>query len=92
VALNIKNERVCRLARDAARLTGRSQVSVLEEALEAFLAAQEDTGIPAESEAQQRIRRSRALLATIHAELSETDRIAIRQAADQLYDETGLPA
>ena len=41
MALNIKNERVCRLAKQAAELTGRSQVSVLEEALEAYLAEAE---------------------------------------------------
>ena len=34
MALNIKNERVCRLAKEAAERTGRTQVSVLEEALE----------------------------------------------------------
>jgi hypothetical protein len=32
VSLNIKNERVCRLAKEAAALTGQSQVSVLEQA------------------------------------------------------------
>jgi antitoxin VapB len=37
VSLNIKNERVCRLAKEAAALTGQSQVSVLEQALEAFI-------------------------------------------------------
>ena len=38
MSLNIKNERVCRLAKQAAALTGQTQVSVLEQALEAFLA------------------------------------------------------
>ena len=38
MALNIKNERVCRLAKEAAERTGRSQVSVLEAALEDYLA------------------------------------------------------
>ena len=38
MALNIKNERVCKLAAEAARKMGRTQVSVLEEALAKFLA------------------------------------------------------
>ena len=38
MSLNIKNEHVHELAREAARRTGRSQTSVIEEALERFLA------------------------------------------------------
>jgi antitoxin VapB len=38
VSLNIKNERVHELAREAARRTGKSQTSVIEEALTKFLA------------------------------------------------------
>jgi len=38
MSLNIKNEHVHELARTAARLTGRSQTSVIEEALERLLA------------------------------------------------------
>jgi len=38
VSLNIKNEHVHDLAREAARLTGKSQTSVIEEALERLLA------------------------------------------------------
>ena len=38
MSLNIKNEHVHELAREAARRTGKSQTSVIEEALERFLA------------------------------------------------------
>ncbi len=38
MSLNIKNEHVHELAREAARRTGKSQTSVIEEALEKFLA------------------------------------------------------
>jgi antitoxin VapB len=38
MSLNIKNEHVHDLAREAARLTGKSQTSVVEEALERLLA------------------------------------------------------
>ncbi len=37
MSLNIKNERVHELVREAARRTGRSQTSVVEAALEAYL-------------------------------------------------------
>ena len=38
MSLNIKNEHVHELAREAARRTGKSQTSVIEEALERLLA------------------------------------------------------
>ncbi len=38
MSLNIKNEHVHELAREAARRTGKSQTSVIEEALEKLLA------------------------------------------------------
>ena len=38
MSLNIKNERVHELAREAARRTGKSQTRVIEEALEKLLA------------------------------------------------------
>ncbi|MEI2826251.1 MAG: type II toxin-antitoxin system VapB family antitoxin [Dermatophilaceae bacterium] len=82
MALNIKNERVCRLAKEAARISGLSQTSVLEKALEAYLAEHEAATARRDGEAE-------ALLARM--------RVAIRQAdvvrtVDDLYDEaTGLP-
>jgi antitoxin VapB len=85
VSLNIKNERVCRLAKEAAALTGQSQVSVLEQALEAFI--------------EERSRPAREGVAgpdDLHR-LIERMRGAIRQAGvirtvEDLYDEaTGLP-
>jgi antitoxin VapB len=39
VGLNIKNERVHALAREAARVTGKNQTSAIEEALELLLRA-----------------------------------------------------
>ena len=85
MSLNIKNERVCRLAKEAAALTGQSQVSVLEQALEAFI---EERG----RDAQEGMFRPDDL-----DRLIERMRVAIRQAdvirtVEDLYDEaTGLP-
>ncbi|MBK8868733.1 MAG: type II toxin-antitoxin system VapB family antitoxin [Dermatophilaceae bacterium] len=87
MALNIKNERVCRLAKQAAELTGRSQVSVLEEALEAYL-AQHD----ARAAAARRLERVNATLARIDARMTDADRAQIQRHMDEMYDENGLPA
>ena len=88
MSLNIKNERVCRLAKQAAALTGQTQVSVLEQALEAV--AVED--VVAEDQ-----RRRGAAGPDDLDRLIERMRVAIRQAdvirtVEDLYDEaTGLP-
>ena len=87
MALNIKNERVCRLAKQAAELTGRSQVSVLEEALEAYL-AQHD----ARAAAARRLERVNATLARIDARMTDADLAQIQRHMDEMYDENGLPA
>ena len=87
MALNIKNERVCRLAKQAAELTGRSQVSVLEEALEAYL-AQHD----ARAAAARRLERVNATLARIDARMTDADRAQIQRHMDEMYDENGQPA
>ena len=87
MVLNIKNERVCRLAKQAAELTGRSQVSVLEEALEAYL-AQHD----ARAAAARRLERVNATLARIDARMTDADRAQIQRHMDEMYDENGLPA
>lgn len=87
MALNIKNERVCRLAKQAAELTGQSQVSVLEQALEAFLAEHD-----AEAAIKARQARVDATLARIDALMTDEDRAAIQRNMDELYDDDGLPA
>ncbi len=87
MALNIKNERVCRLAKQAAELTGQSQVSVLEQALEAYLAEHDDAAA-----ASRRRARVDRLLAEIDARMTDEDRAAIQRNMDELYDENGLPA
>lgn len=84
MALNIKNEQVHALAREAARRTGRSQTSVLEEALRRYLETLGDA--PA-----TRADRVRALVREFNTGLTDEDRAAMRQAVDGLYDADGLP-
>ncbi|MDQ6525165.1 type II toxin-antitoxin system VapB family antitoxin [Nocardioides sp. LHD-245] len=90
MSLNIKNPRVHELAREAARLTGKSQTSVIEEALVKLLA---DYGAdPVEAERRRRIDAVNriALRWRDLPEIEGEDRI---RDVEDLYDpETGLPA
>lgn len=80
MSLNIKNERVHALAREAARLTGKNQTSVIEEALEKLLA---------ELSHAKETQRRHDLIRAIQADLASTPAgITI----EDLYDEDGLPA
>jgi antitoxin VapB len=85
MSLNIKNERVHQLARDAAQRTGLSQTSVIEEALLQYLRRLDD-----EQQAQRH--RVDEILATFDARLTDEDRAEMRAFMNDLYDdETGLP-
>ena len=87
MSMNIKNERVHDLARQAAALTGRSQTSVVEEALRRYL---EELQRDARREAQRD--RTDEILAEMRAIIaSDPERFDL--STDFLYDpETGLPA
>ena len=81
MSLNIKNERVHELAREAAQLSGKSQTAVIQEALEDWLARHSDAEAARRervyeivADMQRRVRESGAPLST-----------------DDLYDEYGLP-
>lgn len=76
MSLNIKNEQVHRLAREAARRTGRTQTGAIELALEQLLASLADE----ESSLDELIAGLQADVA-VHGPLS----------TDDLYDEAGLP-
>lgn len=87
MALNIKNERVCELARRAAAATGRSQVSVIEEALERMLRDHEGHQEP---DAAAKAELISAAARRFREELSD-EQLAGMDIND-LYDaETGLP-
>lgn len=88
MSLNIKNERVHALVREAARITGKSQTSVVEAALESYLA--EHGADPAQTDLARRFDAIRSLSARwVEAPLGAD---AIRNPED-LYDtETGSPA
>lgn len=84
MSINIKNPRVHELAKRAAELTGETQTSVIEKALERLLADLET----AASREAKRVRVDR-ILAAIDDRLTDEDRQAL--TTDDLYDERGLP-
>jgi antitoxin VapB len=87
VSLNIKNERVHSLAREAARRTGTTQTSVIEQALEQFLAS-----LDAQAEEDARRWRLESLMAEIRSTITDEDRATAQRAMDEMYDANGLPA
>lgn len=80
MGLNIKNERVCELARQASERTGLSQTAVIGEALTAYLAALPDERV-------ERLARIRDLLAEFDAITTPADIEAMRETAAHLYDD-----
>lgn len=82
MGLNIKNQRVHDLAKEAARRTGRSQTSVIELALGRLLSEIDEDG------RQARRDRARALAADMQARVRAAGG---ELSTDDLYDEAGLP-
>lgn len=85
MSLNIKSERVHSLAREAARRTGKSQTSVIEEALSKLLSDLEHRSDPSD-----RLAAALDIAADFDRRLSAEDRA--RLSTDLLYDDRGLPA
>lgn len=88
MGLNIKNERVHDLARQAAQVTGKSQTGAIEEALERLLTAY--GADPVQAQVAHRMDLVHELVAAYVADPGRTDR-EIRQVEDLYDDTTGLP-
>ncbi|GAA3678927.1 hypothetical protein GCM10022237_42820 [Nocardioides ginsengisoli] len=89
MSLNIKNPHVHELARQAARVTGKTQTGAIEEALERLLAAY--GADPVEADRLRRAEKLRAIAIRWEdlPEIEGDDRI---RSVEDLYDpETGLP-
>lgn len=93
MALNIKNERVCALARDVAARTGQNQTAAIESALERYLEEllADTEQARREAEMSERRARAKAILARIRQRITDEDREATRQFMSEMYDESGLP-
>lgn len=81
MALNIKNQRVVELAKQCAQLTGQTQVTVVEAALEAYLASVITEEPTHRARGEQLVREVQVEAQTIGA-----------LSTDELYDKDGLPA
>lgn len=86
MSLNIKNERVHALAREAAELTGTTQTGAIEQALERLIAEHRGRQID-----RDRLRRIDGLGAWLAENITDADRAAVDQAMAEMYDEHGLP-
>ncbi|WP_157720109.1 type II toxin-antitoxin system VapB family antitoxin [Microlunatus sagamiharensis] len=82
MSLNIKNEHVHDLVRQAAERTGLSQTSVVERAIEQLLASLDD-------DKEARRRSVDAILAEIRVQMRKPGPPLLTD--DDLYDENGLP-
>jgi antitoxin VapB len=88
MSLNIKKPRVHELAREAARVTGKSQTGAIEEALERLLAAYDVD--PGEARVRAKVDLVTGVVAEFVGDPGDEKR-EVRRVED-LYDEsTGLP-
>ncbi len=88
MSLNIKNERVHALAREAARVTGKTQTGAIEEALERLLSAYGTD--PAETDRRRRLDLIHEIALAWEPAAPADERV---QQVEDLYDPaTGLPA
>ncbi len=88
MSLNIKNPRVHALARAAAQVTGKSQTSVVEEALVLLLEKYDADPVAAEHE--RKLARLREIGRAFDEDPGDPDR-EIKTIADLYDEETGLP-
>lgn len=84
MALNIKNQRVCDLAREAAERFNTTQVDVIEKALQELLHSKEQRRA-------ERYERIMAAVDELHASFTDEEREALRNVDQEIYDEDGLP-
>ena len=88
MGLNIKNPHVHELAKQAARVTGKSQTGAIEEALERLLRAYDAD--PVEARIGQKVDAVHRLVVAYAAEDGDSSR-EIRAVEDLYDDVTGLP-
>jgi len=84
MALNIKNKRVCELARRAADRFETTQVDVIERALLELLNQEEQLR-------QARFDKIMKLAREIHDSMTDEEREALQNVDQEIYDRDGLP-
>jgi antitoxin VapB len=88
MSLNIKKPRVHELAREAARVTGKSQTGAIEEALERLLAAYDVD--PGEARVRAKVDLVTGVVAEFVGDPGDEKR-EVRRVEDLYDDSTGLP-
>lgn len=88
MGMNIKNEHVHELARQAATVTGKSQTGAIEEALTRLLADYEID--PAQQRAAAKVDKVHSIVRAYLETPSEPDRV-IHRVEDLFDEQTGLP-
>jgi antitoxin VapB len=88
MGLNIKNDHVHELAREAARVTGKSQTGAIEEALVRLL--RDYDADPDATRAAAKVDVVRGIVAEYHADPGRPDR-EIERIEDLFDDATGMP-
>lgn len=89
MALNIKDEETHALVKRLAARTGVSQTAAVRAAVVNQLRSLERIDTEVELERRKNILKH---LAAVQEMLTAEDKLAIRTAAEELYDESGLPA
>ncbi|WP_402469907.1 type II toxin-antitoxin system VapB family antitoxin [Isoptericola aurantiacus] len=92
MSLNIKNERTHDLVRRLADLTGSSQTSAVEDAVQRRLDELAASGTADAADRAARRIRVDLILADVRADLTDSDRETLSAAESDLYDGAGLPA
>lgn len=86
MAINIKNEQVLELVREASRLTGDSQTGAIETALRELIAHR--NAVPRST----RLDLVWQTLDLVDGSVDDAQRLRMQRTMDEMYDESGLPA
>ncbi|WP_420176659.1 type II toxin-antitoxin system VapB family antitoxin [Luteococcus sp. OSA5] len=86
MAINIKNEQVLELVREASRLTGYSQTGAIETALRELIAHR--NAVPRST----RLDLVWRTLDLVDGSVDDAQRLRMQRTMDEMYDESGLPA
>lgn len=92
MGLNIKNERTIALVRELAKRTGLTQTGAIDEAVRAMLTEMERAGVGTRRRRDARRAKARQLLHELRTFLTQHERVKLKTAERQLYDDAGLPA
>lgn len=92
MSLNIKNEHAIALVRELATKTGLTQTAAIAEAVRAQLAELDRAGVGNHRRHDARRAKARRLLDELRNSLTDAERVQLKTAERQIYDDAGLPS